>query len=86
VRLADRELEDFIRNAAVTYWHETCTAKIGRDAMSAVDGSLRAYGVERLRIADGSVMPRVTVGKSGPGISCRPSMASLMRWRPMPTT
>jgi choline dehydrogenase len=62
--LHGRELEDFIRNAAVTYWHETCTAKMGRDSMSVVDGTLKVYGVERLRIADGSIMPRITIGNT----------------------
>jgi choline dehydrogenase len=38
------ELERFVRDAAVSYWHETCTAKMGRDAMSVVDGSLKVYG------------------------------------------
>ncbi|WP_448664680.1 GMC family oxidoreductase [Sphingomonas sp. CJ20] len=57
-------MADYIRNAAVTYWHQTCTAKMGRDAMSVVDGSLKVYGVQGLRIADGSIMPRVTTGNT----------------------
>jgi choline dehydrogenase len=28
--------------------------------MSVVDGHLRVYGIDNLRIADGSIMPRVT--------------------------
>ena len=32
------DLENFIREAATTYSHETCTAKMGRDSMSVVDG------------------------------------------------
>lgn len=55
-------LEDFIRDAALTYGHETCTAKMGRDPMSVVDGQLKVYGVSHLRVADGSIMPRVTTG------------------------
>jgi choline dehydrogenase len=31
-------LEDFVREGAITYWHQTCSAKMGRDAMSVVDG------------------------------------------------
>jgi choline dehydrogenase len=62
--LRGAELEDFIRDAAAPYWHETCTAKMGRDAMSVVDAQLRVYGIENLRIADGSIMPRVTTGNT----------------------
>jgi choline dehydrogenase len=62
--LTGAELEGFIRDAASTYWHQTCTAKMGQDAMSVVDGSLKVYGIEHLRIADGSIMPRVTTGNT----------------------
>jgi choline dehydrogenase len=58
------ELENFIRDAAITAWHQTCTAKMGRDAMSVVDANLKVSGIESLRIADGSIMPRVTTGKT----------------------
>jgi len=57
-------LENFIRDAASTYWHQTCTAKMGYDAMSVVDGSLKVHGIDNLRIADGSIMPRVTTGNT----------------------
>ena len=62
--LKGAELERFIRDAAVTYWHQTCTAKLGRAAMSVVDAELKVYGIEKLRIADGSIMPRVTTGNT----------------------
>jgi choline dehydrogenase len=58
------ELERFVRDAASSYWHESCTAKMGQDEMSVVDGNLEVYGVERLRIADASIMPRVTTGNT----------------------
>jgi choline dehydrogenase len=58
------DLENFIRDAATTYSHETCTAKMGRDSMSVVDGRLKVYGIDNLRIADGSIMPRVTTGNT----------------------
>ena len=51
------ELQNFIRNAAISYWHQSGTAKMGRDAMSVVDGELRVYGRKNLRIADASIMP-----------------------------
>jgi choline dehydrogenase len=62
--LKGSELEDFIRDAAATYHHQTCTAKMGRDSMSVVDAKLQVYGIENLRIADGSIMPRVTTGNT----------------------
>jgi choline dehydrogenase len=37
---------------------------MGRDAMSVVDGHLKVYGIDHLRIADGSIMPRVTIGNT----------------------
>jgi choline dehydrogenase len=57
-------LENFIRDAASSYWHQTCTAKMGQDAMSVVDGSLKVHGIDNLRIADGSIMPRITTGNT----------------------
>jgi choline dehydrogenase len=62
--LKGAELECFVRDATMSYWHQTCTAKMGRDAMSVVNGQLKVYGVEHLRIADGSIMPRVTTGNT----------------------
>ena len=62
--LKGAELENFVRDGVTTYWHQTCTAKMGRDAMSVVDGNLRVYGIDNLRIADGSIMPRVTTGNT----------------------
>lgn len=46
--------------------HENCTATMGRDEMSVVDSRLQVYGIDNLRIADGSIMPRLTTGNNGP--------------------
>jgi choline dehydrogenase len=32
--------------------------------MSVVDNNLKVYGIENLRIADGSIMPRITTGNT----------------------
>lgn len=63
-KLSAREMENYVRDAAVTYWHQSCTAKMGRDTMSVVDSKLRVYGVEKLRIADASIMPEITSGNT----------------------
>jgi choline dehydrogenase len=57
-------LEDYIRNGLVTFWHQSGTAKMGRDDMSVVDNKLRVHGVEGLRVADASILPRVTTGNT----------------------
>jgi choline dehydrogenase len=62
--LNGREMEAFARKAAVTYWHQACTAKMGRDPMSVVDRRLKVYGIEGLRLADASIMPDVTTGNT----------------------
>jgi choline dehydrogenase len=60
--LEGAELETYIRNAASTYWHMVGTAKMGRDPMSVVDANLKVYGIDNLRVADASIMPRITTG------------------------
>jgi len=62
--LSVAELEQFFRDGLVTHWHQSATAKMGRDAMSVVDGQLKVYGVDGLRIADASILPRVTTGNT----------------------
>jgi choline dehydrogenase len=62
--LSGPALINFIRDAVVTYWHQTCTAKMGRDREAVVDGKLRVHGIANLRVADASIMPRVTTGNT----------------------
>lgn len=57
-------MANFARDAAGTYFHESCTCKMGTDEMSVVDGTLAVRGVEGLSIADASVMPRVSTGNT----------------------
>jgi choline dehydrogenase len=58
------ELERFLRDGLVTCHHQSGTARMGRDPLSVVDGRLRVHGLEGLRIADASVLPRVTSGNT----------------------
>ncbi|ASW87006.1 GMC family oxidoreductase [Mycobacterium intracellulare] len=58
--LRGEDLASYLRDAAVTYWHLVGTAKMGRDQLAVVDGSLKVYGIENLRVADASIMPRIT--------------------------
>jgi choline dehydrogenase len=57
-------LEQIVRNSVSTIWHQSCTAKMGRDPMSVVDSHLKVYGIDNLRIADASIMPRISTGNT----------------------
>ncbi|CAJ0557585.1 unnamed protein product, partial [Mesorhabditis spiculigera] len=54
-----KELDDYIRENTSGDFHLCGTCKMGTDKLSVVDPSLRVYGVERLRVADASVMPSI---------------------------
>jgi choline dehydrogenase-like flavoprotein len=76
------DMEQWLRHAAGTYFHQTCSAKMGRDDMSVVDGSLRVYGVQGLSIADGSIMPSITTGNTmAPCVMIGERAADLLRQR-----
>lgn len=62
--LSRSEMIEFIKNASGTYFHQSCTCKMGTDEMSVVDSRLRVYGFENLRIADASIMPEITTGNT----------------------
>jgi choline dehydrogenase len=65
--LSREAMRDFLRNSAVTFWHQSGTAKMGVDDTAVVDGSLKVRGIRGLRIADASVMPRVMTGNTMAG-------------------
>jgi choline dehydrogenase len=66
---SDAELLAFARAKGGTIFHPTSTCRMGPegDAMSVVDPELRVRGVERLRVADCSVMPAVVSGNTNAG-------------------
>ncbi|MCY3834224.1 MAG: GMC family oxidoreductase N-terminal domain-containing protein [Chloroflexi bacterium] len=56
---SDAELIHYIREFATTIYHPAGSCKMGRDAMAVVDERLRVRGLEGLRVADASIMPRI---------------------------
>lgn len=52
-------MEKYVRDTAVTVWHPSCTCRMGTDDMAVVDPTLRVRGVQGLRVADCSVMPKI---------------------------
>jgi choline dehydrogenase len=61
---ARAELEAVVRRKAETIYHPAGSCRMGRDAAAVVDSALRVQGVEGLRVADASVMPRLIGGNT----------------------
>jgi choline dehydrogenase len=60
----DEELAQAAGQLGTTIFHPVGTCKMGRDAMAVVDDELRVHGVERLRVIDASIFPRITSGNT----------------------
>jgi len=56
------EMRAYVRANATTIFHPSGSCKMGNDADSVVDDRLRVIGIEKLRVADASIMPIVTTG------------------------
>ncbi|SES74087.1 choline dehydrogenase [Oceanicella actignis] len=61
---SDDELDAFVREHAESAYHPCGTCRMGArdDPMAVVDPECRVIGVERLRVADSSIFPRITNG------------------------
>jgi choline dehydrogenase len=60
----DNELARAAGELGTTLFHPVGTCRMGRDPMAVVDEELRVHGVERLRVIDASVFPRITSGNT----------------------
>jgi choline dehydrogenase-like flavoprotein len=73
---SDQDLLAFAQRAGQSVYHPTSTCALG----SVVDGELRVYGFEGLRVVDASVMPRITRGNTNaPTIMIAERAADLVR-------
>ena len=60
----DEQLAKAAGELGTTIFHPVGTCKMGRDPMAVVDDELRVRGIERLRVIDASVFPRITSGNT----------------------
>ncbi|HSI98107.1 MAG TPA: GMC family oxidoreductase N-terminal domain-containing protein [Gaiellaceae bacterium] len=58
----DDELVAHVRALSQTLYHPAGTCRMGTDALAVVDPQLRVRGIDRLRVVDASVIPRLPSG------------------------
>jgi choline dehydrogenase len=60
----EKSLEKAAGELGTTIFHPVGTCKMGPDERAVVDDELRVHGVERLRVIDASIFPRITSGNT----------------------
>jgi choline dehydrogenase-like flavoprotein len=66
---SEEQLHEAAARIGTTIFHPVGTCRMGNDADAVVDAQLRVHGVPGLRIADASIMPRITSGNT-----CSPTL------------
>lgn len=81
---SDEQIDAWIRKHAETIYHPVGTCKMGQssDEMAVVDGELKVFGVEGLRVVDASVMPTLVGGNTNaPTIMIAEKISDVIRGR-----
>jgi len=61
-KAAVEDIRDLARVGSASFGHAVGTCKMGVDPLAVVDPQLRVHGLQGLRVADASVMPRIITG------------------------
>lgn len=61
---SDEELVEYCRSNGLSLLHPVGTCKMGTGADAVVDPRLKVHGIDRLRVADASIMPRIVTGNT----------------------
>ena len=83
---SDAQIDAFIRAHVESAYHPCSTCRMGdaTDPMAVVDRDTRVIGVDRLRVADASIMPTITTGNlNAPTIMLAEKAADHIRGRPV---
>jgi choline dehydrogenase-like flavoprotein len=80
---SDQAIDEYIRRTAFAFWHPCGTCAIG----TVTDPELRVHGLDNVRVADASVMPRLITGNTNaPSIMIGERAAGLITGRRAPVS
>jgi len=76
----EADLKADIRARGVSNLHPVGTCRMGREVDAVVDPQLKVYGIDRLRVADASIMPSIVAGNTNaPSIMIGEKCADMVR-------
>jgi choline dehydrogenase len=79
------DIEEYVRANADTVYHPVGTCKMGNDDMAVVDNELKVRGIEGLRVADASIIPKLIGGNTNaPAIMIGEKCADLVMGKKLP--
>lgn len=83
---SEEELKDYIHRGSATVHHPASTCRMGVDLSAVVDPQLRVRGIQRLRVADASIFPRLVGGNTNAAVvMVAEKAADMVMGRPAPT-
>jgi choline dehydrogenase len=65
---SDEGIAAHIREKVETIYHPVGTCKMGNDSNSVVNPRLQVHGIEGLRVADASIMPKIVAGNTNAAV------------------
>jgi len=72
-------ITEYLKNACMSYFHPVRTCAMGNGSNAVVDNKLKVHGIQGLRIADASVMPKIpTANTNAPTLMIGEFMAEVL--------